>query len=51
MAGAALNGIDTFNGNIETINSLTTADVMTFMKELLSQGNYQTVILDPESEE
>lgn len=50
MVGTSLNGIDAFNNNIETINALTPADVMAFMKELLSQGNYQTVILDPEAE-
>lgn len=50
MVGTSLNGVDAFNNNIETINALTTADVMAFMKELLSQGNYQVVVLDPEAE-
>lgn len=50
MSGTMINGVDVFNNNIETVNSLTTADVMNFMKELLSQGNYQVVILDPKAE-
>lgn len=50
MVGTSLNGVDAFNNNIDTINALTPADVMEFMKKLLSQGNYQVVILDPEAE-
>lgn len=41
-------GIDSFNGNIESINSITEDDVKNFMKEFLSQGNYIVVIGEPE---
>ncbi len=50
MQSAAINGVDTFNNAMETVNSLTTADVMNFMKEVLSQGNYQVIVLDPAEE-
>lgn len=50
MAASTLNGVDSFNDNIDVINALTTADVKNFMKELLSQDNYQTVILEPETD-
>lgn len=43
------NNVDTFNGNAETISSLTTDDVKEFMKSLISQDNYRVVILDPET--
>ncbi len=42
-------GIDTFNGNIESMNAITPQDVMDFMKALNSQNNYRIVILDPET--
>lgn len=47
LAGVQINGVDTFNNAIETINSITVADVQNFMKEFNSQGNYRVVILDP----
>jgi len=47
ISATALNGVDVFNGNVEMLNSITTADVMGFMKALLQQNNYRTVILDP----
>jgi zinc protease len=50
MQSAAINGVDTFNNAMETVNSLTTADVMNFMREVLSQGNYQVIVLDPAEE-
>lgn len=47
LAGVQINGVDTFNNAIETINSITVADVQNFMKEFNTQGNYRVVILDP----
>ncbi|MDE7406965.1 MAG: insulinase family protein, partial [Muribaculaceae bacterium] len=43
-----LDGVDTFNGNIETIKAITPADVKKFMKTLNGQHNYRVIILDPE---
>ncbi|MCM1518069.1 MAG: insulinase family protein [Pseudoflavonifractor sp.] len=43
-----LNGVDTFNGNIEVINSVTPAQVLAFMRNLLDQNNYRVVVLMPE---
>lgn len=43
-----LDGVDTFNGNIDTVKAITPADVQKFMKALNSQNNYRVVILDPE---
>ena len=42
-------GVDTFNGNIESMNSITPQGVMDFMKKLNSQENYRVVVLDPET--
>lgn len=45
--GWIVNGVDTFNGNVEMMNSLTVDDVKNFMKKVLKQNNYRVVILDP----
>ncbi len=47
ISAIQLNGVDNFNGKLEVINSITTQDVMDYMKELLKQNNIHTVILDP----
>ena len=47
LTGLQLNGVDTFNKSIETINAITVEDVQNFMKEVNKQGNYRVVILDP----
>ncbi len=47
MAATTLNGVDIFNGKVETINSITTADLQKFFKQLLDQNNFHTIILDP----
>ena len=47
--GWLTNGVDTFNGNIESVNNLTTDDVKAFMKKLNDQNNYRVVVLDPEA--
>lgn len=49
MAGTALNGIDTLNGDIESLNAITEADVTAFVKAMTDQGNYRVIILDPET--
>lgn len=46
--GWLTNGVDTFNGNIATINSITVDDIQNWAKEVLSQKNCITVALDPE---
>lgn len=47
IVGTLSNGVDTFNGNVDVVNSITPQDVMDFMKALNAQGNYRVVILDP----
>ncbi|WP_303037008.1 pitrilysin family protein [uncultured Duncaniella sp.] len=47
ILGYQTNGVDTFNNNIETMNSITVQDVMNFMKVLNAQGNYRVLTLDP----
>jgi len=49
LTGYGINGVDTFNGNVEVLNSITVNDVMDFMKKLNAQGNYRTITLDPAS--
>ena len=47
LVGVQLNGVDTFNGLVETIKSITVDDVEKFMKDFNKQGNYRVVIQDP----
>lgn len=49
ITGWTRNGVDTFNDDIATINSITIDDVKAFANDLLKQGNYRVVILDPEA--
>lgn len=49
IAGWSSNGVDTFNGRADLINSLTTKDVQNFMRKLIDQNNYRVVVLDPEA--
>lgn len=51
ISGWNENGVDTFNGNVETLQSITVADVQQFLADLMKQGNYAIVILDPEAAE
>ncbi len=51
MSGFMMNGVDTFNGNVELLQSITTADVMSFMKDLRKANNYRVVVLDPAAAE
>lgn len=48
MSATQLNGVDFFNGVEDTISSITVADVQNFWKQLLDQGNYRVILLDPE---
>ena len=47
LTGYDVNGVDTFNGNVDVLNSITVNDIMDFMKALNAQGNYRTITLDP----
>ena len=47
ITGYLVNGVDTFNPAIESMNSITVDDVMNYMKQLNAAGNYSTVVLDP----
>lgn len=51
IAGWSINGVDTFNQRDEVVNSITTADVQNFMRQLIDQNNYRVVVLDPEVQE
>jgi len=48
IGGTYINGIDSFNGAVDVINSITVDDVENYIKALLAQGNFRTFILDPE---
>ncbi|MDE6267839.1 MAG: insulinase family protein [Muribaculaceae bacterium] len=48
MSGTSLNGVDTFNGNVEVLNGITVDDVNNYMKQLMDQKNYRVVILEAE---
>ncbi len=48
IGGWSRNGVDTFNGDVEAINALTTKDVEQFMKTMYNSGNYRVIVLAPE---
>lgn len=48
IAGYLQNGVDTFNGDVEVVNSITVDDVQKFMHDLNAQNNYRVVLLAPE---
>lgn len=48
--GWLLNGVDTFNDNINVLSTITTSDIKALMKSLLDQKNYHVIVLDPEAE-
>lgn len=48
MSEASLNGVDTFNGDIDVLNAITVDDVNNYMKQLMDQKNYSVVILEAE---
>lgn len=47
IGGSLMNGVDTYAGYVDMINSITPADVAQFMKELNKQGNYRIFMLEP----
>ncbi|MBD5180329.1 MAG: insulinase family protein [Bacteroidales bacterium] len=47
ITGSLINGVDTFNGAVDTLNSITVEDVQNFMKHLNNSGNYRVVVLEP----
>lgn len=49
IKGWLLNGVDTFNDNINVLSTITTSDIKTLMKSLLDQKNYHVIVLDPEA--
>lgn len=51
ISGWTENGVDTFNGNVEVLQTITIADVQQFLTDLMAQGNYAVIALDPEAGE
>ena len=47
IVATTLNGVDTFNGAADVINSVTVEDIQNFWKEVVAQGNRQVVFLNP----
>lgn len=50
MIGFDMNGVDTMNGAIESMKSITPEQVSAFMRDVMKQGNYRVVVLDPAAE-
>lgn len=48
MVAYDINGVQTFTNAAEVAAGITPADVQDYMRELLAQGNYRVIILDPE---
>lgn len=47
ITGSLINGVDSFNGAVDVLNSITVDDIQNFMKALNASGNYGVVVLDP----
>lgn len=47
MTATSLNGVPVFLKTAEALKTITPATVQDFMKEVLAQGNYRVIILDP----
>lgn len=47
ITGEQLNGVDTWNGNIESMKAITPKQVSDWARKLLDQGNYRVVVLEP----
>ena len=47
LSAQTLNGVDTFTNAIETIQSITPADISAFMNQLMNAGNVRLFTLDP----
>lgn len=50
MTGWSINGVDNFNGIIETLKAITVADVQNFMKQIVDNQNMVVFTLDPAAE-
>lgn len=48
MSATMLNGVDTFNGVVDVLNSITVDDIQNYMKALNASGNYRTILLEAE---
>lgn len=51
ITGTLTNGVDTFNGDVDTLNSITVADVQDYIRDLNAGDSYRIVILDAEPAE
>lgn len=49
MTATSVNGVNTFFDTEKTLASITPEKVQNFMKALIAQGNYRTVVLNPEN--
>lgn len=47
ISATTINGVDVFNDNVNTIQSVTVDDIQNFLREMMEKGNYRVVILDP----
>ena len=47
LVAQTLNGVDNFTNRVETINSITPADISKFMKDLLNAGNVRILTVNP----
>lgn len=48
MSAVSVNGVQTFTNAAQTVAGITVEDVQNYLKELLQQGNYREIVLDPE---
>lgn len=51
ISATTINGVDVFNNNVTMLQGITVDDIQKFMSDLLAQGNYRVVVLDPEAAE
>lgn len=49
ITAVTLNGVDTFNGAVDTIKAVTVDDVKNIMRELVKANNYRVYLLEPET--
>ncbi|MCC8119535.1 MAG: insulinase family protein [Bacteroidales bacterium] len=47
MTDEAISGVDSWHDALDAVNSITTEDVQNMLKDILSQGNRQTILMDP----
>ena len=51
ITATQINGVQTFVNTVETLESITLADVKAFMADILKQNNYRVILLNPEGVE